>query len=400
MDVEAYEKLKRDVAAQVDEWFQRDPEHWREKAQQILEQCEAYERRESTFHPILYWTQGWTGSDTTIPPFTEQDAGKARFCQYAACIILHDTAGQGYYGIATDIWPAYEPPVALPTGKDQAKTWPVYGRSGSLWNLASCAFHPDYGDKSDFIDAALRGIEEDLCDEGDNGKPVGSAAQPKSAECPAVSSTGASDAPEQPRQPVEKILTADPKRETPIEKAHKVHRLLQRDGVRERFVEQCRTFDEKQRAWERASETYEAALKPLQQKVDNIAFKRIKCVKEMEKVLRNGLGKTSTKYKQLETIRERIDARDRDAKAALEKAKAGRQEPASPLDWLESPCGHLPENFRRLMDRSFPDDDRGATEESEWSRAYVLTTILHDKALGGARTVVSRKASGQRARIS
>jgi len=162
MNSEAYEAKKREAAAQVDQWFTGNPEHWREKAKEILERHNAYEHGESTFHPILYWTLGWTGSETLIPEFAGEDADKTLPCYYAVLIVLHDTAGQGYKSIAADIWPGYESPKALPTGKDRRDIWLVYGRPGGLWNLVSFAFHPEYGDKSGFIDAALRAVTEEL----------------------------------------------------------------------------------------------------------------------------------------------------------------------------------------------------------------------------------------------
>ncbi|MCX5644150.1 MAG: hypothetical protein NTZ17_05625 [Phycisphaerae bacterium] len=162
-ELKAYEKAKRAAARQVDEWFTDDPWlFWRDKAREILEQCEAYERGESTFHPILRWMGTPTDGKADIAEFTEKYEDEGLLCYYAACIILHDTAGQGYTSIAADIWPGYEEPKSLPTGQDQKESWRVYGRPETIWNLASYVFHPAYSDKTEFIQAARRAVEKDL----------------------------------------------------------------------------------------------------------------------------------------------------------------------------------------------------------------------------------------------
>ncbi len=171
-------------------------------------------------------------------------------------------------------------------------------------------------------------------------------------------------------------------RETSIEKAHRIHRLLQRDGVRERFRAQCQTFYDKLTAWEQADEAREAALKPFRKKLDRITFKKIKCAKRMGEVLKKRLLKTSPEYKRLEVIDERLTKQKHNAQDELEKAEANLQEPGQyPTDWLEAPRGYLRD--RRMRDHFFPPDGPGATEEIERLRAYVLATIVHDKALGG-----------------
>ncbi len=224
MDSEAlrnYEARKRETAKKVDEWFIQNAEHWREKAREILAFCGAWDETwgqyrsvevfdaiaealqlrldpmtpwitayglgwrhltacelgwppppTAEFHPILYFMRGWTlrpTSRTFIAEFTEQETDKALACYYAALIILHDTAGQGYQSIAANIWPSYKAPRAVNSGDD---TWMVYGQSGSLWNVVSRAFNPGYGDKTEFINAAIRAIEEDL-----SPKPLTSKAQ-------------------------------------------------------------------------------------------------------------------------------------------------------------------------------------------------------------------------------
>jgi hypothetical protein len=131
----------------------------------------------------------------------------------------------------------------------------------------------------------------------------------------------------------------------------------------------------------------------------DIAFRKNDRFKQMEEVLQKGLWKTSKEYKRLRARQGRIDAQDRAAKDALEKAKAELQEPGPcPTDWLQSARGYLPGNVRRLLDHQFPPDEPGATEESEPLRAYVLLSVLHDKALGGASVPLYRRrylASGR-----
>ena len=159
MDSEAYEKLKRDTAAQVDGWFIQNREHWREKARRTRELCETWNRTWGcyraeyclelrqppvpSFHPILRWTAPEESCNFCVPPgeipdFEEGEVAEALTCYYAALIVLHDTVGQGYVSIAADIWPE------------------------SLQNLTAQAFHRECFDKSAFIGAAIRGVEADL----------------------------------------------------------------------------------------------------------------------------------------------------------------------------------------------------------------------------------------------
>jgi hypothetical protein len=174
-----------------------------------------------------------------------------------------------------------------------------------------------------------------------------------------------------------------PEQQTAVEKAQRIHRLLQRNGVRERFRAQCQTFHDKYKAWERANATNEAALRPFDEKVYVIRHKEDECGRQMDKLVRKGQPKTSQEYKRLEAEKKRLTKQRRNAQGELKKAEASLQDPGPcPTDWLGVPRGYLPNPDRTMLNCFFP-HDAGATQETERLRAYVLATILHDKALEG-----------------
>jgi hypothetical protein len=169
MDIQADEKVKQDAAAQVDQWFVENPQHWREKAQEVIAAC-------LTEPSPLDDIQGMPNirrNEVTIPTFT--DDARALRSYYLACIILHDASENGYKAIGLDLWPAGGIPVAVAvTTEDGEVVTTDKGEQAllyldqpskaqvSLWDAALYVFDKPYGDKSDFIAAALRTVEKDL----------------------------------------------------------------------------------------------------------------------------------------------------------------------------------------------------------------------------------------------
>jgi hypothetical protein len=89
-----------------------------------------------------------------LPNFDNHDDGLPVW--YAALIVLHDVAAQGYEKIVTD-------------------------DSTSPWFWAASVFAPEYGDKTDFIKTALRAVEADEPEETATGGEGDGAAPPLDA---------------------------------------------------------------------------------------------------------------------------------------------------------------------------------------------------------------------------
>ena len=148
---ETYDQIKRDAAAQADKWFQRDSEHWRQKAHEVIQACLSSD--------LLRDIQGdpdVKSGTWKMPMFT--DEGRALQAYYLSLIILHDLAG-GYVNISHGMWPAGGIPVANADGGILEQESKV---KLCLWDAARHVFNPFYGDKSDFIKAALRAVKTDL----------------------------------------------------------------------------------------------------------------------------------------------------------------------------------------------------------------------------------------------
>jgi hypothetical protein len=163
---EPYRQVKRDAAAKVDGWFRQNPEHWRQKAREIFEQWQAAQAVRETdddppsANPLDDCTGEWSEEERRfVMPTFEDGEARALLFYYAVLIVLHDIQ-EAFESIAGPVWP-------------KAKRHPS-GEEISLWKYHSVrfAFDDHHGDKSLVIDAALRAVEKDLRDKGDNGKPA------------------------------------------------------------------------------------------------------------------------------------------------------------------------------------------------------------------------------------
>lgn len=178
-EAKSYEAVKREAADKVNEWFTQDQDHWRAKALEVAEACEAYEREAKTqgqgdkeaeeydrqaremkglppepsdsrcsadapgmFHPILACQGTPTKAGFKLPSFLDQS--QAMLTYYTALIGLHDAA-EGVVSISGEIW----------------------ARRGLVQKVKS-ALDPLWGDKSGFIRSALRHVEAELAPKADN----------------------------------------------------------------------------------------------------------------------------------------------------------------------------------------------------------------------------------------
>jgi class 3 adenylate cyclase len=152
MNSEAYEKAKRDAAAQVEKWFQRDPEYWRKKAEEVIQA-----RLPSNLLNDIQGIPDAKSGTWKMPMFT--DEARALQAYYLGLIIVHDSSDAGYVSIAHDLWPVGHLPAVDANGKTlhQESNAKVF-----LWEAARHLFDESYGDKSNFIKAALQAVGKDL----------------------------------------------------------------------------------------------------------------------------------------------------------------------------------------------------------------------------------------------
>lgn len=191
--------------------------------------------------------------------------------------------------------------------------------------------------------------------------------------------------------PVPGITVSDSlgKAEDLTSKADKVHELVLKDSVRERFREQDRLFWDKLKAWWQANAAYEAALKPFDEKVYDCVRERQRCAARMARLHKQGL-RTSAEYRQAEKAVKRCSEAKAKADEELERAEARLPSPGPcPTEWLQPPrYRDLPLIPREIMEYMFRDDP-AMSDEAVRLRAYALLTILHDYALKGEVSLIA-----------
>lgn len=127
-----YEEAKRQAAAKGDEWLLKNPAHFQNKARLI---CEQHKAGKFDMGNACLGKYDVKKGKMIIPNFPSE--AEALLAYYTAIITLHDTAG-GYVSITKGIWPE------------------------EVLLLAKNDFALHFGDKSAFIEAALRHVEADL----------------------------------------------------------------------------------------------------------------------------------------------------------------------------------------------------------------------------------------------